>query len=71
MPKAYLAYGVSGVVLRTWRDGALGPAGLDFVGLQGQFTVTSVGFRLGALWHVGGGSPRDDFAVTWSIGWGF
>jgi hypothetical protein len=71
MPKVYLAYGISGVVLRTWRDGALGPAGLDFVGLQGQFTVTSVSFRLGALWQVGGGSPRNDFALTWSVGWGF
>lgn len=71
MPKAYLGYSISGVILRTWRDGALGPAGLDFVGVQGQFTVTSVSFRLGALWHVGGGSPQNDVAVTWGIGWGF
>lgn len=71
MPKTYLAYGVKGLILRTWNDGDLGPSGLNFMGLQGQFTVTSVSFKLGALWHVGSGRPRHSHAITWSVGWGF
>jgi len=71
MPKVYLALGMRGVLLHTWSSGELGPSGLSFVGLQGQFTVTSVSFRLGTLWHVGSGEPKQNHAITWSFGWGF
>jgi hypothetical protein len=67
----YLGAGVRGTVLRTWREGSLGPSGLTFLGLEGQFTITRVSFTLGALWHVGGGSAAHDWAITWGFGWGF
>ncbi|HVN31376.1 MAG TPA: hypothetical protein VMT45_05280 [Thermoanaerobaculaceae bacterium] len=67
----YLGAGVRGTVLRTWREGNLGPPGLTYAGLEGQFTITSVSFTLGALWHVGGGSAAHDWAITWGFGWGF
>jgi hypothetical protein len=66
----YLGMGVRGTVLRTWREGSLGPSGLTYAGLEGQFTITRVSFTLGALWQVGGGSGHD-WAISWGFGWGF
>jgi hypothetical protein len=67
----YLGLGVRATLLHTWRDGDLGPSGSNFVGLEGQFTITRVSFTLGALWHVSGGSTDHDWAITWGFGWGF
>jgi hypothetical protein len=67
----YLGIGVRGTVLRTWREGSLGPSGLTFLGLEGQFTITRVSFTLGALWHVGGESAARAWAISWGFGWGF
>jgi len=66
----YLGVGVRGTVLRTWREGSLGPSGLTYAGLEGQFTITRVSFTLGALWQVAGGSGHD-WAISWGFGWGF
>ncbi len=66
----YLGLGVRGTVVRTWRDGSLGPSGLTYAGLEGQFTITRVSFTLGALWRVAGASGRA-WAISWGFGWGF
>jgi len=67
----YLGMGVRGTVLRTWREGSLGPSRLTFLGLEGQLTITRVSFTLGALWHMGGVGASPNWAVTWGFGWGF
>jgi hypothetical protein len=67
----YLGLGVRGTLLHTWRDGYLGPSGLTYLGLEGQFTITRVSFTLGALWHVGGAGASRDWTITWGFGWGF
>jgi hypothetical protein len=67
----YLGIGLRGTVLRTWREGNLGPAGLTYLGIEGQFTVTKVSFTLGALWHAGGGNAAQGWAFSWGFGWGF
>lgn len=67
----YLGLGIRGVLLRTWRDGYLGPSGQTFLGTEGQFTITRVAFTLGAMWHVGGANARHEWAFSSGIGWGF
>ena len=67
----YLGLGIRGVLLRTWREGYLGPPGLTFLGTEGQFTITRVAFTLGAMWQVGGADARHRWALSWGIGWGF
>jgi len=70
LPSPYLGLGVRASVVRTWRDGSLGPSGLTYAGLEGQFTITRVSFTLGTLWRVSGGAGRG-WAVSWGFGWGF
>jgi hypothetical protein len=66
----YLGLGVRATALHTWGDGPLAP-GLTFLGVEGEFTITSVNFRLGTSWRIGGAGPTHDRLISWSFGWGF
>jgi hypothetical protein len=66
----YLGVGVKATALHTWGDGPLG-AGLTFLGVEGEFTITRINFRLGASWRIGGGGPAHQRLISWSFGWGF
>jgi len=66
----YLAFGVKGVLLRTWDGANLAPADRTFAGIEFSYTVTRINFSLGTLRRVDR-TPGDDWIVSIGAGWGF
>ncbi len=66
----YLAFGVKGVLLRTWDGANLSPADRTFAGIEFSYTVTHINFSLGTLRRVDR-APGDDWIVSAGMGWGF
>jgi hypothetical protein len=67
----YLGLGLRGVVSRTWSHSSLGPSGMTFAGVEGEFAITRVSFTVGVLRHVSGRDPERKWALSWGLGWGF
>jgi hypothetical protein len=67
----YLGYGFKGAVLHTWGEPSREPTGQTYLGVEAEFTVVRVNFRLGYFRHIGGGEQIDPWRITWGFGWGF
>ena len=66
----HLAFGVKGVLLRTWGGANLAPADRTFAGIEFSYTVTRINFSIGTLHRVDQ-APGDDWIVSAGMGWGF
>lgn len=66
----YLAFGVKGVLLRTWDGANLTPPNRTFAGIEFSYTVTRINFSIGTLRRVDR-APGDDWIVSAGMGWGF
>jgi hypothetical protein len=66
----YLAFGVKGVLLRTWDGANLTPPNRTFAGIEFSYTVTRINFSIGTLHRVDQ-APGDDWIVSAGMGWGF
>ena len=67
----HLAYGVKGVLLRTWDGADLGPPSQTLLGIEGEFGVIGVNFSLGVFRPVSSGHKRNHWVISSGIGWGF
>ncbi len=66
----YLAFGVKGVLLRTWDGANLTPPNRTFAGIEFSYTVTRINFSIGTLRRVDR-AAGDDWIVSAGMGWGF
>lgn len=71
LSQVYVGFGIKGVLLRTWDDRALRPAGQSFAGIEGEFSITTVNFSLGLLRGISVGRDDERWVVTGGLGWGF
>ena len=67
----YVGRGLKGVLLRTWEGSLLSPETQTLVGVEGEFTVTRVNFRLGLLRSLSDSDPDRRWLTTAAVGWGF
>jgi hypothetical protein len=66
----YLAFGVKGVLLKTWNGATLTPEDRTFAGVEFSLTVTRINISVGTLRRVDSG-PGGDWIATAGMGWGF
>ena len=71
LSEVYVGYGIKGVLLRTWDDRTVSPAGQTFAGVEGEFSITTVNFSLGILRGISPGDGDERWVVTGGLGWGF
>ena len=67
----YLAYGVRGVIVRTWRDSARAEANRTLAGIEGAFTITRVSFIASLLRRLGSDGHRSRWLASVGLGLGF
>jgi hypothetical protein len=65
-----VGFGIKTALLRTWADAPVEPAAQTLVGVEGEFTVTRVNFRLG-VFRSSHPDPDDRVILTGGLGWGF
>jgi hypothetical protein len=71
MHRVFIGWGLKAALLRTWDNSTLDPPQQTFFGIEGQFTVTQVNFRLGVMYNSWTEQLEDPWLVTAGIGWGF
>jgi hypothetical protein len=71
MRRVFIGWGVKAALLRTWDNSTLDPAQQTFFGVEAQFTITQVNFRLGVMHNSWTEELEDPWLVTAGIGWGF
>jgi hypothetical protein len=67
----YLAYGVRGVIVRTWGDTSRAEANRTLAGIEGAFTITRVSFIASLLRRLGSDGLRGRWRVSAGLGLGF
>jgi hypothetical protein len=67
----HLAYGLKAALLRTWGDAPLNPEHQTLAGVEGEFTIDRVNFRLGVLRRVVAAAPHERMFLMGGLGWGF
>jgi len=71
LSKFYLAYGVKAALLRTWGDSPLNPEHQTLAGIEGEFSIDRVNFRLGVFHRISNIGSKEGITVTGGLGWGF
>ena len=71
LSKFHLAYGLKAALLRTWGDSPLEPEHQTLAGIEGEFSIDRVNFRLGVFHRITDVASKERITVTGGLGWGF
>jgi len=66
----HVAFGVKGVLLRTWSGANISPPDSTFAGIEFSYTVTGFNFSVGTLRRIDNEAGAD-WLVSGGFGWGF
>jgi hypothetical protein len=71
LSRFYLAYGLKAALLRTWGDSPFDPEDQTLAGIESEFSIDRVNFRLGVFRRISNVGSKEHLIVTGGLGWGF